>query len=174
MRRKTRPSGVSSMAQHHLSDSTRLFGCALGSKKDEPARSGPIEMCEIRAARIIYELELSRSLCAHHFIMRVCCRCIPKLPAGRRAVAGSMHQGACISADFKLLTIEELGRPHTTDHFCVALAIYRGRVILASISAGSKENSQKGVDDASLVLHNLVSLLLMQRRRTKRYRVVGC
>src|SRR6185437_5848658 len=32
-----------------------------GSKKDEPARSGPIEICEIRAARIIYELASSRS-----------------------------------------------------------------------------------------------------------------
>jgi hypothetical protein len=35
-----------------------------------------------------------------------------------------------------------------------------------------KENSQKGVDDVAVVLHNLVSLLLMQRRRTKRCRVV--
>ena len=31
---------------------------------------------------------------------------------------------------------------------------------------------EKPVDDAAKVLHNLVSLLLMQRRRTKRYRVV--
>src|ERR1700761_2661864 len=102
------------MAQHHLSDSTRLFGCALGSKKDEPARSGPIEMCEIRAARIIYELGASRSSCAHHFIMRVCRRFVLGPLVGRRAVAGSMHLGACTFADFKLLTIEEFGRPDTT------------------------------------------------------------
>jgi hypothetical protein len=31
---------------------------------------------------------------------------------------------------------------------------------------------KKPVDDVAKVLHNLVSLLLMQRRRTKRYRVV--
>jgi hypothetical protein len=31
---------------------------------------------------------------------------------------------------------------------------------------------EKPVDDVAKVLHNLVSLLLMQRRRTKRYRVV--
>jgi hypothetical protein len=35
-----------------------------------------------------------------------------------------------------------------------------------------KENSQKGLDDLATVLHNLVSLLLMQRRRTKRCRLV--
>jgi hypothetical protein len=35
-----------------------------------------------------------------------------------------------------------------------------------------KENSRKGLDDMATVLHNLVSLLLMQRRRTKRCRVV--
>jgi hypothetical protein len=45
-------------------------------------------------------------------------------------------------------------------------------VFLASIGAWSKENSQKGVDDVSVALHNLVSLLLMQRRRTKRCRVL--
>jgi hypothetical protein len=31
---------------------------------------------------------------------------------------------------------------------------------------------EKPVDDVAKVLHNLVSLLLMQRRRTKQYRVV--
>jgi len=41
MRRKTRPSGVSSMAQHHLSDSTRLYGCVLwGAKKMSPLGAG--------------------------------------------------------------------------------------------------------------------------------------
>jgi hypothetical protein len=44
--------------------------------------------------------------------------------------------------------------------------------VLALIRTYPKENSQKGVDDLSAVLHNLVSLLLMQRRRTKQYRVV--
>jgi Tfp pilus assembly ATPase PilU len=44
--------------------------------------------------------------------------------------------------------------------------------VLALIRTYPKENSQKGVDDLSVDLHNLVSLLLMQRRRTKRYRVV--
>jgi len=43
---------------------------------------------------------------------------------------------------------------------------------LAPIGVYAKENSQKGVDDLSLGLHNLASLLLMQRRRTKRCRVV--
>jgi hypothetical protein len=44
---------------------------------------------------------------------------------------------------------------------------------LAPNRTWSKENSQKGIDDMPTVLHNLVSLLLMQRRRTKRYRVVA-
>ena len=39
-------------------------------------------------------------------------------------------------------------------------------------SLGVKENSQEGVDGMEAVLHNLVSLLQMQRRRTKRCRVV--
>jgi hypothetical protein len=43
--------------------------------------------------------------------------------------------------------------------------------VLALIRTCPKENSQKGVDDVADVLHNLVSLLLMQRRRTKRCRV---
>jgi hypothetical protein len=42
--------------------------------------------------------------------------------------------------------------------------------VLASIRTYPKENSQKGVDGGAVDLHNLVSLLLMQRRRTKRYR----
>jgi hypothetical protein len=37
---------------------------------------------------------------------------------------------------------------------------------------GGFRKSEKPVDDVAKVLHNLVSLLLMQRRRTKRYRVV--
>jgi hypothetical protein len=45
-------------------------------------------------------------------------------------------------------------------------------MFVAPIRASSKENSHKGVDDLSVVLHNLVSLLQMQRRRTKRCRVV--
>ncbi|CAH2937113.1 MAG: hypothetical protein PPHEMADMSA_4920 [uncultured Paraburkholderia sp.] len=43
---------------------------------------------------------------------------------------------------------------------------------MAPIGAYAKENSQKGVDDLSLGLHNFTSLLLMQRRGTKRCRVV--
>jgi hypothetical protein len=35
-----------------------------------------------------------------------------------------------------------------------------------------EENSRKGLDDVAVVRHNLVSLLQMQRRRTKRCRVV--
>jgi uncharacterized protein YejL (UPF0352 family) len=38
---------------------------------------------------------------------------------------------------------------------------------------GRLRKLKKPVDDAAKVLHNLVSLLLMQRRRTKRYRVVA-
>jgi hypothetical protein len=37
---------------------------------------------------------------------------------------------------------------------------------------GGLRKLEKPVDDVAKVLHNLVSLLLMQRRRTKRYRVV--
>ena len=60
-------------------------------------------------------------------------------------------------------------------HDCVPLRIenllYVGRTLCAPIGASVKENSSKGVDDLSLALHNLVSLLQMQRRRTKRCRV---
>jgi len=45
-------------------------------------------------------------------------------------------------------------------------------MFVASIGAYRKENSPKGVDDVPVVLHNPVSLLQMQRRRTKRCRVV--
>jgi hypothetical protein len=37
---------------------------------------------------------------------------------------------------------------------------------------GGLRKLEKPVDDVAKVLHNLVSLLLMQRRRTKRCRVV--
>ena len=36
-----------------------------------------------------------------------------------------------------------------------------------------ENNCTRGIDDLPVDLHNLVSLLLMQRRRTKRYRVVA-
>jgi hypothetical protein len=42
----------------------------------------------------------------------------------------------------------------------------------AGVALPGKENSRKGLDDMATVLHNLASLLLMQRRRTKRCRVV--
>ena len=105
--------------------------------------------------------------------MRVCCRCIPGPLVGLGAVVGSVFQGACVLVDFKLLTIEELGRSHMTRARWSYFPICRGGLVLAWIGTWSKENSQKGVDDVSILLHNLVSLLLMQRRRTKRCRVGG-
>ena len=42
----------------------------------------------------------------------------------------------------------------------------------AVASTGFKRKRKNVVDEAKKILHNLVSLLLMQRRRTKRYRVV--
>src|ERR1700761_9672391 len=50
MRRKTRRSGVSARPQHHLSDTCGWFVYARKERKDWPARSGPIETREIRAA----------------------------------------------------------------------------------------------------------------------------
>jgi hypothetical protein len=45
-------------------------------------------------------------------------------------------------------------------------------VVCFGVSQLSEKYCAKGVDGLSLALHNLVSLLLMQRRRTKRCRVV--
>jgi hypothetical protein len=70
------------------------------------------------------------------------------------------------------LTIDEVVRPHMRQSRFRDLARYRRGVFVATIGACRKENSPKGVDDVSVVLHNLVSLLQMQRRRTKRCRVV--
>ena len=70
------------------------------------------------------------------------------------------------------LTIDEVVRPHMRQSRFRDLATYRRGVFVATIGACRKENSPKGVDDVSVVLHNLVSLLQMQRRRTKRCRVV--
>ena len=86
MRRKTLPSGVSSMAQHHLSDSTRLFGCALGSKKDEPAWSGPIECAKFARLALYTSLRL-RAHCAQQFVARCCRRSVRCPPVAARSGA---------------------------------------------------------------------------------------
>jgi hypothetical protein len=145
-----------------------------GEQKDEPAWSGPIEMCEIRAARIIYELAPSRALCAA--IRRTL---LPQIRALSASGARSGVQKVCCNNE----QFSPDGR-QTPDyrptcscsHDCVPLRteglLYVGRTLCAPIGASVKENSSKGVDDLSLALHNLVSLLQMQRRRTKRCRVV--
>jgi hypothetical protein len=144
-----------------------------GEQKDEPALSGPIEMRNSRGSHYIRACAFAR---------------IVRSNSSHAVAVGplTVRQGARSGVKKVCCNNERFSRDgrqtpdyrptRSCSHDCVPLQnegpLYVRRTLFAPIGASAKENSPKGVDDPSLALHNLVSLLLMQRRRTKRCRVV--
>ncbi|PMS19208.1 hypothetical protein C0Z16_35585 [Paraburkholderia rhynchosiae] len=79
-------------------------------------------MCEIRAARIIYELAPSRALCAA--IRRTLSSQVRSLSASDARSCVQKFAATSTLTDGRLPTIDQLAHLHTTAFLCSSAALY--------------------------------------------------